>query len=75
MAEVVERAPASLRALGRAAGVDHSALVRARTGERGLSPASLLRLAAALREWGDTCAELADRLEAAAGEATGGATD
>lgn len=63
--QVLEEAPASIRALAREAGVDHSTLLKERDGKRPLPNGRPAELAAALRRWSDRCARLADRLEAA----------
>lgn len=69
MQEVLERlaneSPASLRRLAEAAGLDHSAIVRARKGEFRLSPVRVRALVSALRIWELGYRELADDLEAA----------
>ena len=54
-----------MRELARAAGVSHATLVRARAGDFELSPERVRSLVAVLREWGSTCAHLADELESA----------
>jgi hypothetical protein len=55
-----------MRALARAAGVDHSILARARDGERPLTVALVRAVARALRVWSEKCDELAASLEAEA---------
>lgn len=62
----LEEAPGSIRELARAADVDGSLLLRIRDGERRLTPATARAVADALRQWGETCHELADDLEEAA---------
>ncbi len=55
----IEWAPCSLRRLAEAAGVDHTALVRIRTGERGASPDLAKKVAAALDDWAGDCRDAA----------------
>ena len=55
----IETAPGSLRRLADAAGVDHTALVRIRTGERGASSDVAKRVAAALEDWAGDCRDAA----------------
>ena len=62
---IANESPASTRRLAEAAGLDHSALVRARQGEFTLSPVRVRALISALRIWEAGCRELADDLEAA----------
>ncbi len=59
----LEEAPGSLRELARAAHVSHTHLSRIRDGERALTDDVATAVAAALREWGARCSELADALE------------
>jgi len=62
---ILRETPSSMRRLADKSGLTHGALVRARDGDIRLSPDSVRRIANALREWSATCADLADRLEAA----------
>ena len=62
--EILTEAPGSMRELARAAGLSHVALIRARDGKMNLSQDAISGIACALREWGETCTGLADRLEA-----------
>lgn len=62
---VLSRAPGSIRELARAAGLSHASLIQARDGQIGLKPESVRSIVEALRAWSTTCADLADRLEAA----------
>jgi len=59
----LQEAPGSLRELARAAHVSHTLLARVRDGERELTDETAQAVASALRQWGDSCAELADALE------------
>lgn len=61
-----------MRELARAAGISHTLLMQVRNGRTRLSPETVERVVRALRDWSATCAELAERLEEAAGEARRG---
>ncbi len=67
--KALDLAPSSLRALGREAGVPVSTLVRARTGEIGVTVAVATAVARALRRWSGRCAKAAERLEKAVSQA------
>ncbi len=62
---ILERMPGSIRALGRDSGVPHTTLCQARDGVINLSPGHTARVIATLREWGNTCLDLAEMLERA----------
>ena len=77
--DVLHRVPGSIRRLAASSGLSHTTLRQARDGDFRLSLASVQAIVMALRDWGDTCIELADKLEAAhqtqvstEGEADGG---
>jgi transcriptional regulator with XRE-family HTH domain len=53
--QALERAPGSLRAIAREAGVPHSTLVRIKQGERGVTPEVAKAVADALRRWSGRC--------------------
>jgi hypothetical protein len=57
------RAPGSLRALAREAGVPHTTLTQIRTGRLGASPVVAARLGRALARWGRRCGRAAERLQ------------
>jgi hypothetical protein len=61
--QAIEEAPASLRALARAAGVPDSTLVRIRKGERRATPAVATAVAASLERWSTRCGELARQIQ------------
>ncbi len=67
MRRVIKQMPGSVRALAEHSGVDHSTLLRVRSGTYTLSPAANKKLCKALRDWGATCYRLADELEAVGG--------
>ena len=52
-------APCSVRRLAEAAGVDHAALVRIRSGERRATPDVAKKVAAALDVWAGDCRDAA----------------
>ena len=70
--ELLRDVPVSIRALARASGVSHVALIRAREDKTRLSPDVVERIISALREWSGSLSEWADRLEAVSDEAAGG---
>ncbi len=51
----IRRAPCSLRALAREAGVPHSTLVRIKQRTLNASPETARKLAAALQRWAEAC--------------------
>lgn len=53
--QAIEAAPCSLRCLADAAGVDHSVLVRIRSGERNATHDVAAKVAGALAEWASDC--------------------
>ncbi len=55
-------APCSLRALARAAGIDHAALVRVQAGDRPATVALARAVMGALAGWGDDCRGAARRI-------------
>ncbi len=63
VAQAVEAAPCSLRALAREAGVPPSTLTRIVNGERDATPAVARAVADALRRWRDDCATSAVGIE------------
>lgn len=63
--EVIQEVPGSIRELARAAELTHVALIRARDGKMDLSPEATARVIGVLRNWGEKCSALANRLEAA----------
>jgi uncharacterized protein (DUF2384 family) len=69
--ELLRDMPVSIRALARASGVSHVALIRAREDKTRLSPDVVERIISALREWSGSLSAWADRLEAT-DEAAGG---
>ena len=64
----VDESPGSLRALARAASVNHSTLSRMRSGEVPLSANVVEAVARALEGWSADCADLARRLREAGEE-------
>lgn len=62
---VLHQAPGSIRELADEAGLAHSTLLRAETGERGITPETVTAVLAALRRWAARCEDLARDLEAA----------
>lgn len=63
--ELLDRVPASDRALALAAGVPQSTVSRIRTGERGCTPEVARALADALARWSVDCREASDALRRA----------
>ena len=59
VATAVRRAPCTVRALARAAGVPPSTLTRITSGARAATPAVAAAVAGALDTWGARCAQLA----------------
>ena len=57
--KAIDAAPCSMRQLAEAAGVDHAALVRIRSGERTATRDVAVRVAAALETWAGDCRESA----------------
>ena len=55
----LQAAPCSLRALARAAGIDHADLVRVRAGDRPATVALARAVMGALARWGDDCRDAA----------------
>lgn len=68
---ILREAPGSIRELAREAGVSNALLRAVRDGDRRLTPATRKAVAAALRQWEDTCGELAEALEAVESEPGG----
>lgn len=64
--EALRKAPCSVRALAREAGVPHSSLVRIQAVQLSASPTLAHSMAKALRKWGDRCDQLAGAIEQAA---------
>lgn len=64
--ELLRDMPVSIRALARASGVSHVALIRAREEKTRLSNEAVEQVISALREWSGSLSAWADRLEAAA---------
>lgn len=62
---ILDRNPASLRALSRASGVPHATFIRVSRGELDLTPDATRKVVRALRQWAATCTNLANRLETA----------
>ena len=62
----IERAPCSVRALAREAGLAHTTLTRIRDGETTVTPTAAAAIARALRAWGNRCNQLATDIEDAA---------
>lgn len=62
---IIRDAPGSLRELAEEAGLAHTTLLRAESGERGVSPETVRAVVAALRRWSGRFDGLADALEAA----------
>lgn len=65
VARALTEAPCSLRALARAAAVDHALLVRIRQGRQAATPGVTEALAEALAGWGERCTGLAETLSGA----------
>jgi hypothetical protein len=61
--DAIHRAPGSMRALAREAGVPHTTLVRVRSGALEASPAVVARVAATLEQWSELCKRHAFRLQ------------
>lgn len=61
---ILRDAPCSIRKLAHEAGLSDRLLRQIRDGERRLTDDTRAALIAALRRWEDSCAELADALEA-----------
>lgn len=55
----LQAAPCSLRALARAAGIDHADLVRVRAGDRPATVPLARAVMGALARWGDDCRDAA----------------
>ena len=70
--ELLRDMPVSIRALARASGVSHVALIRAREDKTRLSPDVVEQVISALREWSGRLTEFADRLESAADDEVAG---
>ncbi len=64
--KAIDAAPCSMRRLAEAAGVDHAALVRIRSGERTATRDVAVRVAAALEAWASDCRESARTIRQAA---------
>ena len=65
----LDSAPCSLRSLAREAGLAHSTLSRARSGDLAITPAIADAVVRALQAWSTECADLAAKLEAASDDA------
>ena len=57
--EAIDAAPCSTRALAAQAGVDHSLLVRIRSGERRATREVAMKIVAALEIWASDCRDAA----------------
>ena len=73
--QILEEAPGSIRELAREAGIAHVTLLHVRDGRHKLSPDKATAVVAALRDWSERCANLADRLEAASERQREGGSD
>lgn len=62
--QAIRRAPCSVRALARQAGVSHVLLATIVAGRKRATHRVALRLARALEEWGDRCHESAAQVRA-----------
>lgn len=63
--KILRDAPGSLRELAEEAGLAHTTLLRAESGERRVTPETVRAVVGALRRWSGRCDALADALEAA----------
>lgn len=61
--KVIERSPCNARTFALAAGLSPTLLTLIQQGQRPLTPDTRTALARALRQWGDTCHDLADDLK------------
>jgi hypothetical protein len=72
VAQALQQAPCSVRALAREAGVPHSSLVRIQAGQLRATTELAEAVAKGLRRWGDRCDRLAGAIEKAAKWPKGG---